>query len=192
VNKYLRVFIMVAVLLVTVGLAQNRVVWAQPSTQPDQSVQFQGVSSAPQPDVNSDKDGGTVKPPPSKIKIGKNGNYSIGGVSTLTVKDLAPDYRILASLKKAKQAPKYVPSDVGQILADVTVIQFIYRNHHVSQLPVNKGTVELCYAIPPGKNASLYFLNEENGTWQPLETTVAAGTACSRVQASGSYALIGK
>ncbi len=191
-NKYLRVFIMIAVLLGTVGLARNRVAWAQPAAEPSQSVGAQDVSFAPEQDINYHDDDGTVKPPPKKTRICKDGSYSLGGVATLNVKNLAPDYCLVASLKKHQQTPGRIPHGAGKILADITVFQVIYRHHHVGNLPAKDGTVELCYAIPPGKNASLYFLNGRKLVWQPLETTVAGGTACAQIRASGSYAMIGK
>lgn len=191
-SKYLRVFIMIVVLLGILGLAQSRVAWAQPSAEPGQSVQSQDVSSAPQPELDAEKKGGTVKPPPGKTKICKNGIYSLGGVATLTVKNLAKDYCILASLQKSKLASGHVPKNAGKILADVTVIQVMYKNRRVSKLPAYAGTVELCYAVPPGRTASLYILHDGSGTWEPLGTTVSTGTACGSARVSASYALIGK
>jgi hypothetical protein len=61
--------------------------------------------------------------------------------------------------------------------------------------------VQICYAAPPDKTVQIYFYDfygprfgERTGqpSWEPLETTVENGMACTAVQTSGAYALIGK
>ncbi len=191
-NKRLRVFILISVLVGILGLARNQEAGAQPSMEIDRSVQAQDISSAPDQDIYLGHDGGTVKPPPSKEKICKNGDYTIGGVAVLRVRNLAKEYCLLVSLKKYQQASGRVPHGAGKILADITLFQVVYRHHHVSNLPAKDGNVELCYAIPPGKEAGIYFLHRGRQLWQPIDTTVNKGIACARIHASGSYALIGK
>ena len=189
VKKYFRVIIILAILLATVGLAQNGVAWAQPVTKNDPSVEAQGDLLMPPP--QDDNHHGTVHTPHDKIKVCKKGNYSVGGVSTLKVKRLARHYCVRASLRHRNETWGNIPAGAGTILADITLFQVIYKDHSVGHLPEEAGHVELCYAVPPGKNAKLYYLDKKN-VWKPMETTVKKGVACARVRASGYYALIGK
>ena len=188
-GKIFRVIILIAVLLGTIGLAQKQVAWAQPSAKDDQSVQLPNVSPSYLKDANGDDDG-SVKPPPKKVKTCKRGTYSVGGVSVLKVKRLAPDYCVMASLRKRHHVPGRIPPGAGTILADITLFQVIYRHHLVSTLPDKAGHVELCYAIPPGVTAKLYY--RDDSEWEQMETKVKGNSACARVFASGYYALIGK
>jgi hypothetical protein len=186
-NQTFRIFIVAALLLGVLLVAGSQTAWAQPKAEEALSSQAQAGSFA----SLSHKDGGTVKPPPDKVKICKNGNFSVGGVSTLRVRKLARDYCIIASLHDARQLRGSLP-DGARILADATLFRVTYRGHFVGQLPSEAGNAELCYAVPPGKNATIYLLNQGKHTWQPIPTTVKKGTACARVQTSGYYALIGK
>jgi hypothetical protein len=179
------------IVLVLVGgialLADGKAAWAGPKTG-DAPVSQEVASNGPALDK---PDPGSVKPPPDKVKICKNGNFSVGGVSTLRVRKLDRDYCIIASLHNARDLRGSLP-DGARILADVTLFRVMYRGHFVGQLPSEAGDAELCYAVPPGKDATIYLLNQGKHTWQPIPTTVKKGTACARVQTSGYYALIGK
>jgi hypothetical protein len=182
--RILIVFILIAGMAV---LAGEKVAGADPAGGDEQAAQS-GEELSPSPHK---PDPGSVKPPPDKVKICKNGNFSVGGVSTLRVKRLGRDYCIIASLHEARVLRGSIPHG-ARILADVTLFRVMYRGHFVGHLPSDAGTVELCYAVPPGKDATIYLLNQGKHTWQPIPTTVKKGTACARVQTSGYYALIGK
>ena len=186
-NQIFRIFIVAALLLSVLLLAGSQSALAQPKVEEALSGQAQADSSV----SLHHNGGGSVKPPPDKVKICKNGNFSVGGVSTLRVKRLGRDYCIIASLHEAKDLRGSLPNR-ARILADVTLFRVMYRGHFVGQLPSDAGTAELCYAVPPGKNAAIYLLNQGKHIWQPIPTTVKKGTACARVQTSGYYALIGK
>lgn len=184
-SKYVRVMIAVTLLLGIVLLARNQVAWAQPGTEAERPALAQEADAGP-----SSIAGGTVKPPPNKIKVCKDGVYSVGGVSILKVKNLAPDYCLKAFVQRRSHVSGHIPDGAGRILADVTFLQVFYRNRLVSQLPEKDGQVQICYAIPPRKQAKLYF--KSGALWRPLETTVKNDFACAAAQYSGAYALIGK
>jgi hypothetical protein len=134
--------------------------------------------------LDSDQKGGTVKPPPGTTKTCKTGNYSLGGVSVVRVHRLAPDYCLTATLRKR--------DDTNSLLANITDIQFYYQNHAVGTLPDTDGDVDICYALPPGRPAQIYFRGYGSEEWLPLITTYTKHTACAPAQVSGSYALIGQ
>jgi hypothetical protein len=182
-----RLFIVLVVVGAIALLAGGKAAWAGSKVGSD-PVSQKDVSNGPALDK---PDPGSVKPPPDKIKICKNGNFSVGGVSTLRVRKLDRDYCIIASLHDARDLRGSIP-DGARILADATLFRVLYRGHFVGQLPSEDGIVDLCYAVPPGKNATIYILNQGKHNWQPIPTTVKKGTACARVQTSGYYALIGK
>jgi hypothetical protein len=185
INTYLRAAMILVILLGTIGLARNGVAWAQPGTKNDLSLQEQDGGFTP---LLRGDDDGTVHPPPESIKVCRTGTFSVGGVSILKVKRLAPHYCLKASLWHEPLGT--IPPGAGKTLADITLFQVIYKNHLVKSLPAKDGHVELCYAVLPGKQVKLYFL--EKNVWKPMKTAVKEGLACARVETTGYYALIGK
>jgi len=144
---------------------------------------------------------GSVKPPPAAITVCENGDFSVGGVSVLKVKALKPGYCLAAFLRNHAFALGRIPDGAGRVLANITFLQVFYQSKFVYEVPVADGAIEICYAVPPGTQAQIYFFDfygPRFGTrtgqpaWQPLETTVTAGVACAKAQTSGAYALIGK
>lgn len=192
-KAYFRIFMILAVLLGLVGLARNEVAWAQPGTKSDPSVQAQdGFPTTVVQDDDDEEEKGTVHPPKKKVKTCKTGTFSVGGVAVLKVKRLAHNYCVTASLRKGSKDSGSIPAGAGSILAAITDVQFFYRNHRIGTLPASKGAVEICYAVPPGKQAQIYFREYGKKEWKPLVTSFKKGMACAPAQISGSYALIGK
>ena len=141
---------------------------------------------------------GTVKPPPPVIKTCKNGSFSVGGVSGVKVTSLEDGYCLMAFLWNHRFPFGKIPSGAGQFLAPITFLQIFHHGRLVPDLPPEDGKVEICYAVPPGKQVGIYFFDFHHGrskgqsAWQPLETTATNGMACAPAQTSGAYALIGK
>lgn len=151
-----------------------------------------GIASAIKP--------GTVKPPPGEVTTCENGIYSVGGVSTLEVTDLAPGYCIVAFLRNHAFALGRIPDGAGKILARITFVRVFYHGMLLPEVAAGDGEVQICYAIPPGKNAQIYFFDfygprfgERTGqpAWELLETTIDGGLACASAETTGAYALIG-
>lgn len=196
-GNYVRVSIVIALLLVMVLLAKNNVAWAGPAPVVNQSDLAVDQSS-----VSPDKpEPGTVKPPPPEIEICEDGVHSVGGVATLEVNNLAPGYCLVAFLRNHAFALGRIPPGAGEVLAHITFLRVFYYGKLVYELPEEDGQVEICYAVPPGKTAQIYFLDfygprfgERTGqpSWESLETTVTGGVACAAAQTTGAYALIGQ
>jgi hypothetical protein len=149
----------------------------------------------------SKPDPGTVKPPKPGITVCENGMYSVGGVATLNINNLAPGYCLEAFLHNKNYALGRIPDGAGKILANVTFLKVYYRGKFTYEVPPEDGDIEICFAVPPGKQAQIYFYNHYGprfgkGTgqpaWEPLQTTLENGIACAPAQTSGAYALIGK
>jgi hypothetical protein len=203
-SKYFRILISIFVVLGLVLVARSQVVGAGPSGEPEQSISVEDQGSLSlkgggDDDDNDDHHGGTVKPPPGKTKICKKGVYSVGGGATIKVFSLAKHYCIRADLKKRSHVNGHIPEGAGRLLSDVVLVQVLYRNRVVSRLPdPNKGgEAQICFAVPPGKHAKIYFLNyfgKKDGkpTWVPIATNVKNGVACAEAELTGAYALIGR
>ena len=195
-SKLIRAMIALSMISGILLLAHKQVAWAQPATEVNQSDQVQEIASAPLNHGGGGDGPGSVKPPPRRQFRCKDGVYSVGGVATLNIENLARGYCLQAFLWKRRWPPVRVPAGTGGFLADITFLQIFYRNRFQNELPVTNGTLEVCYAVPPGKQAKIYFLDfygrrRGRPTWVALDTTVENGMACAPAQSSGGYALIG-
>lgn len=147
-------------------------------------------------------DPGTVQPPPAEITVCAQGDYSVGGVSILKVYQLNPGTCLAANLWNHAFALGRIPDGTGRVLADITFLRVFSQGEFVYEVPSEDGEAEICYAVPPNiTNSQIYFFDfygsrfgEQTGQpiWEPLETIVTDGVACTTAQTSGSYALIGK
>ncbi len=147
------------------------------------------------------QDPGTVRPPPPDVTICQDGIASVGGVSTLEVNDLAPGYCLAAFLRNRGFALGRIPDGAGRVLANITFLRVFLNSAFVYEVPEGDGQVQVCYAVPAGREAQIYFFDfygpqfgERTGQpeWEPLDTTVENGVACAAAQTSGAYALIGQ
>ena len=200
-SKNIRLVIVAAVVLGIAFLAGGNAVWAGQNAagtsttnleQSELSVSF----AQPQP--------GTVKPPPSKGSFCQNGFYSVGGVVTLNIQELAPGYCIKAELWNPVFKAKLIPEEAGKVLADALSIEVYYNGSLVYEVLPGDGIVEACYAIPPEKQAQFYFYDyygvrfekrtDPPDTWDPVETRTDDNniTACAFTQTSGIYDFVGK
>jgi hypothetical protein len=150
-------------------------------------------------------DPGTVKPPPADINVCGPGTFSLGGISTLQVSQLAAGYCLHAFLWNHGFAIGRIPDGAGTILSEVTWVEVFYQNNLVYKydVPGQTDSIQVCYAVPSGKKTvQIYFFDHygprfgqpHSGqpSWVPLPTTIQNGIACATAQTSGAYALIGK
>lgn len=204
-GKYTRVFIAILMVLGIVILARNKIAWAaNPEAKISSSVQAQLQPSAPlrgdddcDKDNNKDKDKckdkdkdkckdkddddcGTVQPPPDNIEVCERGDYSVGGVATLDIRNLRGKDCLTAHTRNPDPAVDQLPAGAGTILADVIVLT----------LPPKEGNVKICFAVPPGEQVKIY--SSAGGSWTGLKTKVKDGIACAEVNKSGDYTLVGQ
>jgi len=196
-RKYTRILIVMALVLGILLLARNNAAWAGfagdiPQSDPTQD------HSAVLPDGTGP---GSVKPPPAELSTCEDGVHSVGGTSTLKVTDLAPGYCISAFLRNHAFALGRIPDGAGKVLANITFVRIFQHGKLIRELPEADGQIQICYAVPPGKQGQIYFFDfygprfhERTGqpAWEPLDTTLNDGMACATAQTTGSYALIGK
>jgi hypothetical protein len=191
-SKLVRLVIALSLVLGMLFLAGGAA-WAGPVGDSGQALEVVDVVSGP---ALRDDYRGTVHPPKPRIWVCDEGVFSLGGVATLSVDNLAPYYCIRAHLWNFRWPPAHVPPGTGKFLANITFIQVYYKGRFVKHLPLEDGQAELCYAVPPGKGAKIYFLDAYKGKgkpgWKALATSMKDGLACAPAQDSGAYALIGK
>ncbi len=199
-HKYIRVILILTLMSGILMLAKSNTAWASPAEEVVQSDLPQAPLPAP---VLDRPEPGSVKPPPRRVKLCEDGVKSVGGVAVLKVTELERGYCVQAFLWNHKYAFGRIPKDSGKILAHITFLQIFHYGRFVQELPAQAGNIEICYAVPPGKQAQIYFYDyhrsrhkEEDSkaanVWEPLPTTVTNGIACVQAQFSGAYALIGK
>lgn len=198
-KKNLRLMIVLVLVLGVALFAKGRVVWASIGNDAEPTLK-QGVSSA-----SSAKSGlGSVKPPAPKGYFCINGQYSVGGVATIGIKNLKPDYCIEAELWNPISQSQFIPEDSGKILAGSLSLKIYYNSSLVYEILPENGSVETCYAIPPKKQAKIYFYNfygkefekltETPTTWDLVDTRINENNtvACAFTLISGLYDLVGK
>jgi hypothetical protein len=209
----IRVIILFLVLFGIIGLARNQVAWAaDPSGGSDQaalsgsqdSVLSQRDDDCDEPenkdrprcqDKKKDKDKckknpkhcGSVKPPPIKIIIPVTGEYSVGGLCTLSTVLNDPGIRLDASI--VTPLPKSLPHPVLNVHQGC-LLEYTGSGQHLDELPSSAGQTTICFAAPPGKEITIYFYDRSssNPAWAALATTADAGRACAPANASGVYA----
>jgi len=196
IKKYLRVMIVIAALIGIAVLAKNQVAWAGPAAQ---ARQVNDLGQA-QPSSSLDSSNpGSVQAPPSSHKGCKNDNFSVGGAITFEIKDLKPGYCVETDLWDTTFG--VIPEDIGKVLGYKGVIRIYFHGELVYELPAADGSVQACYAIPPEKQAQVYFYDffgqrfekrTDSPSWETIDTTVDQNIACAFTQKSGVYALIGK
>ena len=198
INKYIRVIIVIAVLTGIVLLAKNKTAWAGSATRTDQVADL-GQVELSAPLIGSGP--GSVKPPPASVKGCKTGIFSVGGAITLEINDLKPGYCVEADLWNPNFGLGRIPDDAGKVLAHMGFIRIYYHGSLIYELPAEDGTIEICFAIPPKKQAQIYFYDfygprfeKRIGppTWDVVDNTIENSIACTFAQKSGVYALIGK
>jgi len=200
-SKNTRFVIIVAIVLGITLLAGGNAVWAGPKNSGDLTIAMeQGESSLdlaqPEP--------GSVKPPPEKGSFCVKGFYSVGGVVTLEIQELAPGYCIEAELWNPIFKAKLIPEEAGKVLAQTLFIKVYYHGSLTYEVLPGDGIVEACYAIPPEKQVQFYFYDYYGmrfekrtappETWDLIETRTDENNviACAFTRTSGAYDLVGK
>jgi hypothetical protein len=194
-NRIVRLLI---VLVLSGGIfmaAQGETVWAGSTAGSPAAVLAGAMDPAP---AFGNAAAGTVQPPSNSIFITENGRYSVGGICTLQVTDLADGYGFKAyTINRNQLGP--LPDEAIRILSGTCFIQYYELDPRIalSQLPADAGNVTVCFAhIPPNKLGQIYSYNLVGRTWSPLATFVERITpsnrniACASALQSQAYALL--
>lgn len=185
-NKGIR-FIIVGILLMGVlFLAGNQI--ASAGNLPWQSsVVVQGQSASVLLDPNNRP--GTVKPPPVVVPpITKPGTYSVGGVCTLYVEQLAENVNLYAKLLPFDVLNKR-PDNISRYLAGVCDLTYHVSGKPAANLTPDEGTVKICFAALPKIKSKIYVY--DNKAWTALDTTLDETTKleCAVASKTGRYIL---
>jgi hypothetical protein len=203
-KNMIRFLIVIALVAGSVLLARNGIAWASASDENASLAAQEGVGAVVQPKKrghHGHDDHGTVKPPHGRRRECQSGHYAVGGIATFNVEDLKDGYCIEWETKGNGFALGHLPKGAGRFLTDF-VFQRIYLNGQLQyKLPSGDGSIQTCFAVPPGKQVSIYFYDffgarfeKRRGyvSWEPVETTIQDGLACANTDTSGVYALVRK
>lgn len=186
-------------------LAGNHVAWADTAnaTASDMVV---GKGATGQHSMSSQK--GSVVPPPAVWSICSPydvpGVYSIGGVATLHVDELAPGYCIETIIWNRRYATGHLSANPPDFLSDVVFLRIYYAGKLIDTVPEEDGDVSLCFALPPDKTGEIdfydfygprFFDRAWDRSWVPNGTFTQEEDdriVCTETMASGAYALVEK
>ena len=160
------IVVILALLILAIGAITFTLFNASPATAADavlNALNFQ--------DDDEDDHDGTVQPPGDDIDVCKRGDYSVGGVATLSVKnvrDRRDDDDCFRAHAEDSSGVSGLPGNAGAVLSDLVVLQ-----------SVGNGTnVKICFAAPPGQKVQIYFYGQNYGGGGALEAYAAAGADC--------------
>lgn len=128
----------------------------------------------------------SIIPPPRWLLIPLTGDYSIGGLCTLSIVVKDPEVQLEASVI----AP--LPHELPEKVKDVTqgcLLEYSDSNERINKLLAVAGSTTICFAAFPGKQATIYYYNNYSlqSEWVSLETTADVGKACAPASESGVY-----
>lgn len=185
-NKTVRILIAVALLAAILYLGQagiTRMVAALVSPK-SETLPGQDLTAG----LFADDDPGSVKPPPVVVlPITGPGTYSVGGVCTFRVIELASDVTLHANLLPYATLG-IRPQTISGYLAGVCRATYTKIGEGVIDLTESDGRVDVCFAAIPDTTEKLYVYNDK--TWTALDTTIEGGLACGPAQQSGKYVLV--
>ena len=113
-------------------------------------------------------------PPDDDIQVCKRGKYSVGGIATLDIKNLRGDGCLTAYMQDRDANEGRLPKETSTILSEILALT----------LPTKGANLQVCFAVPPGQTASIYFADA--GSWVAVKTHIKDSVACAEVQKSGN------
>lgn len=196
-NKTIRLFFVIFIVLSVVLVAQSQVARANDSGPTSISARGhdQGSVAAARDDdcekdkgkdKDKDKCKGSVKPPDRDILIPVTGEYSVGGFCTLSVTFNDPNVTLDASV--TSPLPHDLPDDVHKIRQGC-LLTYHEGAQQIDELAPASGNSTICFAAIPKEKMVVYYYDVYGPSpmWVALETTVANGIACAPANASGIY-----
>lgn len=201
-KNVIRLLIVIALVAGGVLLARNNTAWASASDEDASLVAPGQVDAVVQPKKKKHHNHhGTVKPPHGgRRKECQDGQYAVGGIATFNVENLRENHCIEWEIQEHGFALGHLPKGAGKFLTDFIFQRIYYKGHLQYKLPPSDGSIETCFAVPPGKEVSIYFFDffgprfeKRRGRtfWEPIETTIEDGLACANTDTSGVYVLGG-
>ena len=140
---------------------------------------------------------GTVDVPSSYATVTEDGSFALGGSVTGDVIDLAEgeEYKIEAQLIGSSSDGKLLSDDVGEFQKSIIDLKIYQNNVLVDELPTKDGNVQICFAVPPDQNGTMYFLDkyfDQQAEWKAVSEPFKTGIACNPVTKTGYYGMAGK
>lgn len=135
---------------------------------------------------------GTVRPPGCKgVTILSNGPLS-GGEYSICGQAVAKVILKQEGLEVELRLQNHTTKGAGKVLVGTIELTVRLDKKKVDGPHDPYADIQLCYAVPPGKEVEVKFYDTEQNTWVALETTVENGQACAVANYSGDYVLVEK
>ncbi len=132
--------------------------------------------------------------PNAETVIHEEGEYTIGGICTLTVKYLQPDLHNVAAVDVPAEESRKVtfsyPDDL--YLAGCHITHF-KENKFQPEMSSEQGEWEICFGNRPDEKLTIYYYRDDQAelgqaVWAPLPTTEKDTFVCAPALYSGVYA----
>jgi hypothetical protein len=136
---------------------------------------------------------GSVLVPKYTTTITKPGPLVLGGGVTGNVSDLPDGNRLDAALVSSWAGLPVLPAGVGEFYRSIAQLKFYEGNTLVSKLATDKGYATICFAVPPQKNGTIYFLDkffDPKADWVSIAGPFPTGIACGPADQSGLYGMV--
>ena len=143
--------------------------------------------------------------PPPPVDVSGTGPITLGGCVTGNVKDMVAGVKLNAALLDGWNSyptdglppmPDYywtLPGGPADIFSCLVNIKLLENDQLVQLLAQEKGTAEVCLALPANKGGSIYFLDKffnDKAAWVQVGGPFAAGSVgCVPAANSGVYAI---
>jgi hypothetical protein len=129
------------------------------------------------------------------VTVTQPGGLVLGGCVTGNIKDLPGGDTIQAELVHSWPGYPDLPTGVGEFYRCVVKLQFYEASKLIDKIPVEKGNVTICFAVPPQSNGTIYFLDKyltKEAVWIPLAGPFPTGIACGPADQTGLYGMVDK
>jgi hypothetical protein len=135
---------------------------------------------------------GTVRPPGCRgIHILSVGQYS-GGEYSICGMAIAKVILKREGLEVELRLQNHTTKGAGNVIVGTIELTVRLDKKKVDGPHDPYADIQLCYAVPPGKEVEVKFYDTEKNAWVALETTVGDGQACATANFSGDYVLVKK
>ena len=182
-KKYIRFFVVLALVLAVIGLARNNSVWASNVAEPMEKASSSGLQNSAE-----------FNPVLTEITITESGIYNIGGICTLDVTyELLEGLRDDVDINVPTEFSTNIPFGYeGDLYLPGCHILHYKNDEMMKEMTADDGSWKVCFAERPEVDLTIYYYYEEPFTdsqiWIELETTHEDGLACASAPYSGEYA----
>lgn len=135
---------------------------------------------------------GSVQVPATvSVSLTQPGALQLAGCVTGNFKDVPENNKV--NVKLIDKWNPDLPTKIGEFYRCVVEVKFFDGSNLIETLAVDKGNALICFAVPPFKNGSIYYLNSffgKDAEWEKIAGPFPTGIACGPVDRSGLYGMV--